>query len=262
VTETFAIEKENLRARAYGVIRKALMTSRFKPGQKLLLRTMAAELGISVTPVREALLQLVSERALVTDSSRSLFVPKLDVRRFREIRDLRVELEGRAAEAAARLASPADVIALEQLHRTLVQHRHAGNLREVSVANEAFHFKIYSMARMPVLYGIIEGLWVQIGPILTKLFEGVDLKDTANHAHLGIIAALRRNDPSTTRLAVANDLILASRHVEDALIREQGEAASISLSTEKISPIRRSHSKKRSRIPSSAPRFSGKKAGA
>ncbi len=136
MSESLAVEKENLRVRAYAVLRKALMTGKFQPGQKLLLKPLADELGISVTPVREALLQLVSERALVTDSSRSLFVPKLKVDCFREIRDLRIELEGRAAEAGARYAVPADIKELEEIQRRLVMHRHAGRFGEVSIAND------------------------------------------------------------------------------------------------------------------------------
>jgi GntR family transcriptional regulator, colanic acid and biofilm gene transcriptional regulator len=215
--ETLAIEKENLRARAYAVIRKALMAGRFQPGQKLLLRPMATDLGISVTPVREALLQLVSERALVTDSSRSLFVPVLDVERFREIRDLRIELEGRAAEAAAARALPLDVAELEALQNTLVTHRHAGNFREVLVTNEAFHFKLYGIAQMPVLYDIIERLWVQIGPIFTRLFERIDPMDTANHPHNGIIAALDRKDSAAARIAIAKDISWSSQCLEESL---------------------------------------------
>ena len=88
------------------------MTGCFKPGQKLLLRPLAAELGISVTPFREALLQLVSEQALSADSSRSLAVPAIGLERFREIRDLRIELEGRAVEAAVRNTAESDLAAL------------------------------------------------------------------------------------------------------------------------------------------------------
>lgn len=214
---TLAIENENLRRRAYGVIRKALMTGRFEPGQRLLLKDLANELGISITPVREALLQLVSEHALTSDSSRSLFVPLLNIERFREIRDLRIEFEGKLAEAAAMNATQADTDELERIHQSLARHRKAGEYQEALGCNEAFHFRIYRLAGMPVLYDIVEGLWVQIGPIFNRLFERINPKDVSNHPHLDMIAALKRRDGSAARRAVASDITWASRHLEDHL---------------------------------------------
>ena len=48
MTDSLSIKKEKLHAQTYGILRKALMTGRFQPGQKLLLRPLAEELGISV----------------------------------------------------------------------------------------------------------------------------------------------------------------------------------------------------------------------
>ncbi|WP_031337760.1 GntR family transcriptional regulator, partial [Rhodopseudomonas sp. B29] len=55
------ISKESVSQQAYAAIRDSLMRSRLKPGQKLVARQVADELGISVTPVRESLLRLASE---------------------------------------------------------------------------------------------------------------------------------------------------------------------------------------------------------
>lgn len=217
MTDALSIKKEKLHAQTYGILRKALMTGRFQPGQRLLLRPLADELGISVTPVREALLQLVTERALTSDSSRSLSVPVLDLQRFREIRDLRIELEGRAAEVAAKRATPAHVARLEQLQEELRAHRRAGDFGGALVTNEAFHFTVYGLAEMPVLYSIIEGLWVQIGPILTWLFGRVDTKSLDKHPHDEMITAFRRNDGAAARHALASDILWAACHLEASL---------------------------------------------
>ncbi len=125
VTDLLAIRKENLYAQTYRIIRKALMSGQFPPGHVLRLRPLADELGISVTPVREALLRLVSERALVSDTSRALRVPELDERRFREIRDLRIILEGHATAVAAANATPETVRKLEDLQKKLKELRRA-----------------------------------------------------------------------------------------------------------------------------------------
>src|ERR1700722_4254223 len=88
------ISKDSLTSKAYARIRSALMLSKFQAGQRLALRPLAAELGISPTPVREALLRLVSEHALTLDARGVVCVPVFDPGRFREVWDIRVDLEG------------------------------------------------------------------------------------------------------------------------------------------------------------------------
>jgi len=226
VSEFDPYRKENLYAQTYRIIRKALMAGQFPPGQILRLRPLADELGISVTPVREALLRLVSERALVSDTSRALRVPLVEVPRFREIRDLRIMLEGKAAEIAAGNATEAIVQTLETLQERLREHRHARDFRGALAINEEFHFTVYGLADMPVLYSLIEGLWVQIGPILTRIFDVADSRIVTDHPHDGVISAFRARDGAAARIAIETDIMWAARHLEPVLARTFDEAAS------------------------------------
>ncbi len=215
------VDRGNLNEKAYAVLRNALMSGRFQPGQKLLLRPLARELGISITPVREALLKLVSEQALTTDSSRSITVPVVSLQRFLEIRDLRIELEGRAVEAAVRRATVPDLTCLAALQSRLIEHRRHGRFLEALGINETFHFTVYRLARMPVLYRIIEGLWIQIGPVLTRLYNQVDAGSVElEHPHDVLIRAMRGRDVPAARLALAGDILWASRHLEGTLASE------------------------------------------
>ena len=216
--EDLLLDTGTLHERAYAVIRQGLMSGRFQPGQKLLLRPLAKELGISVTPLREALLQLVCEQALTTDCSRSLAVPVVGLQRFLEIRDLRIELEGRAVEAAVGLARAADVAALAKLQRQLLEHRRTGNFCGALNVNERFHFAIYRLAQMPVLFRIIEGLWLRIGPVLTRLYNRVEHSSIdSQHPHELLLVAMRRKDAPAARLALASDIASASRRLEAML---------------------------------------------
>ena len=95
------LSRESISQQAYLAIRRALMGGQFAPGAKLILRTVAASLGISSTPVREALLKLASENALTLDVRGTVRVPEMTRDKYIEIRDLRVLLEGEAAARAA-----------------------------------------------------------------------------------------------------------------------------------------------------------------
>lgn len=196
------IPRENLSERAYRALRSALMLSHLKPGEKLQLRPLAAQLGISATPVREALLRLVSEQALLMDERGTVVVPSISRDRFLEIRHLRCQLEGEAALAAARRATPADIASLAAIHATLMQAEKAGDFTKAVQANEHFHFTICRLAGMPVLLGLVESLWMQCGPLLSRLYEMAPLYS----GHLDALEALRRGDAEGVRAAMIRDI--------------------------------------------------------
>ncbi len=100
------IERDNFTARAYQVLREALMEGRFPPGHRFKIRELAQMLGVSMTPVREALMQLVRERALEIMPGRSIEVSRLTLAQYLELRTIRSSLEGMAAEKAATRISP------------------------------------------------------------------------------------------------------------------------------------------------------------
>lgn len=211
------IGKDSLHERAYLALKRALILGRFRPGQRLLLKPLAEELGISVTPVREALQRLVSEHGLVSDRSRTMVVPILSVPRFREIRDIRIELEGRAVEAAAKVITSQGLARLEEIQKSILRHRLAGDAQGALADNQAFHFLLYRLADLPVLLSLIEGLWVRIGPLLTCLYEHSGPIAVREHPHVAILEALSSRDPAAARLAVVNDIMWASGHLEKAV---------------------------------------------
>src|SRR6516162_5805367 len=116
------------------------MRSRLKPGQKLVARQVADELGISVTPVRESLLRLVSENALSLDDRGTVVVPVLTLERCIEIRDLRMLIEGEGAAHAAKLATDADIDELLAIHGRYTQTENEDNFAMALAENENFHF--------------------------------------------------------------------------------------------------------------------------
>ncbi|ONG56650.1 hypothetical protein BKE38_05540 [Pseudoroseomonas deserti] len=197
---------ESISGKAYQRLRRDLMRSRFRPGDKLKLRDLAAELGTSSTPVRDALARLVSEGALEQYDHRSVRVPVLSDARFREIAELRAELEGKAAARAAERATEADADQLAAIHARMTAARLAGDSAVMLEANEAFHMGLCAIAAMPVLTRIIEGLWLQCGPLHAGLSRVRFLHHPDLHPHNDVIRGLRRRDGALARLAVQRDI--------------------------------------------------------
>ena len=119
-----AITHTYLGSNVYSKLRNALITGGLKPDDRLRIRELASQLGTSVTPVRDAILQLAKEKALVLKTPKDIRVPVLDSAAYLEIRTLRLNLEGLGAETAARLATSNDLKRIEDRKSTRLNSSH------------------------------------------------------------------------------------------------------------------------------------------
>jgi len=201
------IQRETVQDRIHHQLRDLLMRGRFQPGQPLKIQEMADLFGTSTQPVREAIRQLVAEKALEALPNRTARVPVLDLERMEDLRRARIAIEGLAAEMAASRASPADLAHLA----TLVDIEKAADeaaQAELSVAqNQAFHFHLYRLSGSTVLPPIIEGMWLQIGPYIRKSAEFFDAREGRGaEFHVEIMAAMQRRDGTKVRQAIEADI--------------------------------------------------------
>ncbi len=210
------VEHVSLSNQVLREIRSAIGLGDLAPGARLTFRDVAQRLKASVTPVREALLQLVAERVLSVGPGRTITVPLLTRAQFLELRVIRVVLEGMAAEAAARQAEPRLVDELESIHRQLDEAKMARNARQATIQNRAFHFRLYETAALPALLGMIENIWLRTGPYHRYIFADPSKhifdspsrkRGTQQHAHRRVIAGLRAGRPADVRLAIEADIL-------------------------------------------------------
>ena len=198
------VERETLNDRVYRELKNSIMAGSFKPGSELTLRSVADALGTSLMPVRDAMRRLVSERALEVLPSRKIALPVLTVDKFLELRRIRLLLEGEAAALAAEKISARQLGAC----RTLIKKLEALDQERQGqfwALNQRLHFAIYEAAESPLLLSIIESLWLQIGPLLTRIPISRAVEDSAD-AHKLLMNALERHDPTAARRALERDL--------------------------------------------------------
>ena len=199
--------RTNLTLHVYAVLRDALLEGRLRPLQRLKIRDLAALLDVSETPVREAVVQLMRERALVLQTARSLTVPRLSAPTYLELRRIRLELEGLAAcEAAPRIGKRA-IRVLERLHARLLASEAAGAWIEAVSLNWRFHATVYEAAAMPELFNLIQSLWLRTGPLLALLYPHAPPTYPGRHRHLDVIAALQAGDGDAVRAAILADTV-------------------------------------------------------
>jgi len=213
------------------------MTGGLRPGERLTVRELAARLGTSSTPAREAILRLTTERALRSERGGTVRVPLPTCKEFLAIRDLRVLLEGHAGATAARLAPPKTVERLETLHAKRCTARSNGDFRQSLRYNQMFHTVLCEAADNPELLRIVEGLWVQAGPLLNFLIEhDPGVPEPSVHQHVAIIEGMRARDSEAVRLAIAADITIGGAPILKNLAGlDEQDVAPVSVEPEIVS---------------------------
>jgi DNA-binding GntR family transcriptional regulator len=207
------IERETLWDRVYAQLRDALFAGRFEPGGRLVLRDLADSLGTSITPVRDAVARLVANGVLQLGPRNTALVPDVSTETLKQLIIVRTELEGRAAREAARNA---DEKSVGELDRRLAQMRKLIADRKLGAyldLHRRFHFGIYEMAKMPVLYEMIESLWLRCGPALSFVLPEYIYQLKGTDHHLKVLDALRRHDAAQAEAEIVADIEEAGQYL-------------------------------------------------
>ncbi|RSM91639.1 GntR family transcriptional regulator [Kibdelosporangium aridum] len=152
--ETYATKSDF----AYALVRTKILTSEYGPGTVLNQATLARDLGISTTPLREALRRLKSEGFVELDAHRDARVTDLSAEEARDLLEMRRALDPLATSLAAERRSKSDIAtmrtAFAQL-RPLPDHPDVADL----VAHREFHRAIYAASHNDLLIATLDGLW-------------------------------------------------------------------------------------------------------
>ena len=200
--------------RAYRTIRDGIVSGAYRPGAHLTAQGLAAASGISRTPVREAMRRLHAEGLISFIPNRGAFVTHLDERDIFKIYDLRVVLEGYAAEAAAREGTPAQIDALAALAEEMaraIELPPAPAIDRVAQLNSEFHKLIVIAAASPRLETALASI-VEM-PLVLRTFRRYSQDELRRSAtqHLELVEALRARDGLWAR-SVMSSHILAGRN--------------------------------------------------
>ena len=146
---------------AYAVMREAILTNVFNPGDRLRAEDIAKKLGVSKTPVREALRKLQAE-TLVVEQGGGLAVRTITEEQLFEIYYTREALEGMAARLAAERAQPAELAALRAIIAAMKPTNSTANLKKMRLLRREFDLGVLRAARNATVYGILKNLHEQM----------------------------------------------------------------------------------------------------
>jgi DNA-binding GntR family transcriptional regulator len=156
--------------------------------------------------------------------NRSVRVPLMTRARVLELRDIRMAVEGLAAEKAARLATRDQIAKLRGIAQNIMTARGRGDSVLDRMKVREFHFALYAVADQPALLRVIEGLWLQTGPYLNLLYPDYVASPRGPETRARIIKALQSRDATTARREIEGDVRRALSYVAD-LADEAGNIA-------------------------------------
>ena len=189
----------------YARLRNGLMVGTIAPGTPLKIRALADYLGISPTPVREALRRLCSETALEVLSNRRIIVPQMTIARFEELILLRVRLECLAAERALPYVSDILIERMAtidtRMDAAIREHKHDA----LTVLNQTFHKLLYTAYPDQVAMPLIESIWLQLGPFQRQVIDRV-MRYYLVDRHKEILDALKARNAIDLCVATEADI--------------------------------------------------------
>jgi DNA-binding GntR family transcriptional regulator len=180
-------------------LRDLITEGALAPGEKLNERVLADRLGISRTPLREALKYLASEGLVELLPNRGAIVAPLDPKRLQETFTVLGTLEGLAGELACAQASEAAIREIRAIHFQMLAHHARGELAEYFRCNQEIHFKLVAAAGNEVLADVHRALNAHARRARYMANLTRERWDRAIEEHNLILDALTKRDPGRLR---------------------------------------------------------------
>ena len=210
------LEKNNLSDLAYLAMKNALLSGAFKPGERLILRDVAGKLGISLTPVRDAVNHLIAERVLDRGpggQKGGASVPQLNSDQIRQLMFLRAELESKLAYAAVAHIKDSDIERLEDIVNQMGNCIDSDSKSKYLELHRSFHFSLYEHAKMDVVQDITEILWLRCGPALNAVLPDYVPNLKQQDHHRAAVDFLKKRDAKHVSQSIRMDITEAGNYI-------------------------------------------------
>jgi len=215
VARKAASEAQSVRQRTYSELKNLILTGRLRPAERVAESRLAEQLGVSRTPLREALMKLEKEGLVVGRRNVGYSVADVDLATVCDMLVVREALDARAAEIACVTATEADLQRVRDIIAEMVALNKPKSPGPIDAARQLelgllIHKVIAQMTRNDALIRITDQLYEQLQLALLLEVLWIDLEDSGLDEHRAIAEALFARDPVAAAQA-------ARAHVQSSL---------------------------------------------
>jgi DNA-binding GntR family transcriptional regulator len=207
----------------YRRLKDQIISGDLAPGSRLIELSIAADFGVSRTPVREALKRLAAENLVLADPARGMIVHAPDAGEIEDVFIVREALDGLAARLAAHRITPSELSRLRLIVDTMRQAIQSDRREQIVIANQRFHDVIYAAAGNAMLARVASDLRDFVRRFSTLPFASPERVEHVLAEHEAILAALEAHNPEAAQSASNGHLEAAREYLVRLDLKEFAE---------------------------------------
>ena len=202
--------EKSLRGQVFDKIRSDILNGKYKRGEELVESSIGKELGISRTPVREAIRQLELEGLVQLVPNKGAFVTGISEKDVRDIYLIRARLEGLAARMAAKNITPELLDAMEETVVLSEYHAKKEHYEQVCEMDSKFHKLLYKASGSRILEHTLTDFHQYVQRVRMVSIMKKRRMEKSNDEHDAILTAIREHDEEKAEL-------VATRHISNTV---------------------------------------------
>lgn len=195
-----------LRDVVFNTLRQAILKGEFQPGERLMEIQLAQRLGVSRTPIREAIRKLELEGLVVMIPRKGAEVAKITEKNMRDVLEVRLALEKLAIELACQRITDEEIKQLEISSQQFCQTTVSKDLLTMAQADERFHDVIYNATKNKRLIQMLNNLREQMYRYRIEYIKDIETHEGLVKEHEDILQALREKNLEAASAMIQNHI--------------------------------------------------------
>lgn len=209
-----------LRDVVFNTLREAILRGDLKPGERLMELQLASQLGVSRTPIREAIRMLEQEGLAVTMPRKGAEVAKMTLKGMEDVLEIRAALDELASQLACERMTEEQLVRLEERKNAFERSLKTGNVKAIAEADVNFHDVIYEATGNPKLVNMLNNLREQIYRYRVEYLKDADNYPTLIKEHEAIYQSLVSRNKEAARLSIGEHVENQAIAVKEVIVKQ------------------------------------------
>ena len=214
-------QNKSLREIVFESIRNAIVEGQLLPGERLMEVQLARELGVSRTPVREAIRKLELEGLVKMETRKGAYVTPLSIRDFVEMMQIRGALEALVAKLSAENATQADIDLMHESNNKFKEAAQNNDIAGIVEHDIEFHEALYQSSGNAHLIKMLHSIREQLKRIRVEYVQTIDDKVPLIGQHESIIEYIEKHMPLEAQQVAEKHISITEKEMLDIMIQDE-----------------------------------------
>lgn len=209
-----------LRDVVFNTLREAILKGELKPGERLMELQLASKLGVSRTPIREAIRMLEQEGLAVTMPRKGAEVAKMTLKDMEDVLEIREALDELASQVACQRITEEQLVLLKEREKDFERSLRSGDVKQIAEADVRFHDVIYEATGNPKLENLLNNLREQIYRYRVEYLKTAENYPTLIREHEEIYKSLAERNEEAAVLAIREHVTNQAAAVKEVIVKQ------------------------------------------